>query len=74
MVGYGISGVASLYIFHNGAYLYYAQATPGFTFYDITPYLLPKQTMPFYAAGIIYSFLFPLSVFFGLPLFLLVIN
>ena len=73
MIGYGISGVASLYILHNGAYLYYAHVNPGFSFYDITPYLSDKQTMPFYAAGITYSFLFPLSVFFGLPLFLLAI-
>lgn len=71
IVGYGISGILSFYIFHNGAYLFYAHGAPEFTFYDITRYLLPKQYIPFYIDGITYSILFPISVTFGFPLILL---
>lgn len=70
IVGYGISGVASLYIFHNGALLYFAQ-NPSLSFFDITPYLVEKQYMPFYFGGVIYSILFPISVFHGIKYFLL---
>lgn len=71
IVGYGISGIASLYIFHNGAFLFYAGSTSNFAFFDITRYLIPKQYMPFYVNGITYGLLFPLNVFYGLPILLM---
>ena len=71
IVGYGISGVLSFYILHNGAYLFYAHGAPEFTFYDITRYLSPKQVIPYYADGITYSILFPVSVLWGIPMIIL---
>jgi O-antigen ligase len=62
IVGYGISGILSLYIFHNGAYLYMANIDSVFGFFNITPFIEKKLTYPLYTGGFIYSILFPLSV------------
>lgn len=70
IVGYGISNVLSLYVFHNGSFLFYAM-NPETRIFDITPYLIEKQYMPLYFGGVIYSILFPISVFYGIKYFIL---
>jgi len=61
IVGNGISGVLSFYIFPNGALLYFAQAA-GYSGGNLADYLLEKQVYPTYISAIVKSVLFPLAL------------
>jgi len=74
VVGAGISNVISLYVFQNGALLYFAdrggfEGTGG-----IQDYLLEKQVYPIYANAVFVSVLFPLRVLMHIPWFTVVVG
>jgi len=70
-VGYGLGSVVALYVFQNGAYLWYAESA-GYSGGGggIQDYLVEKQVYPLYAQAIFLSVLFPLRTLKLIPWFL----
>lgn len=73
-VGYGLGCVVSLYVFQNGAYLWFAE-TAGYSGGGggLQDYLVEKQVYPLYAQALYLSVLFPLRARKLVPWFLIVI-
>ena len=73
-VGYGLGSVVSLYIFQNGAYLWFAEIAGYSGEGGLQDYLVEKQVYPLYAQALFLSVLFPLRTHKLIPWFLVAVG